>query len=156
MQLTDFITLDRILSEMESTTKRETLAEIARLAGRGLPAVALDEIVRVLTERERLASTGIGEGIAIPHGKLDHAESLVLALARSRKGVDFESIDGRPTRLFFALIAPTHSTGMHLKALARISRLCKEPLFLARLLEAPDSAGMLEVLALEDGKFRVP
>jgi nitrogen PTS system EIIA component len=156
MQLTEYITIDRVVPALRATDKRAVLDELAALVGRGIPGVPPEVIARVLADRERLASTGVGGGVAIPHGKLDGAGSLVLGLARSLEGVDFESIDGKPARLFFVLLAPSHSTGIHLKALARISRLCKEPLFAHRLLEAREPAEMLEVLEAEDGKFKVP
>jgi PTS system nitrogen regulatory IIA component len=109
-------------------------------------------LLRVLIERERLASTAIGEGVAIPHGKLP-VPKLVGCVGISRRGVDFESMDGRPTHIFFVLVAPENSTGIHLKALARISRLFKDPDFRSRLLQARDAADMFRVLADEDAKY---
>jgi PTS system nitrogen regulatory IIA component len=91
--------------------------------------------------------------VAIPHGKLDAVGKLVACVGRSRTGVDFDSIDGQPTHIFFVLVAPENSTGIHLKALARISRLFKDPEFRARLLAAPDAAGMFKVIAEEDAKY---
>lgn len=155
MQIADFITVERVLAEMQSTTKREALEELARLVANGRDPIFLADLVRVLAERERLASTGIGEEIAIPHGKLDAVGTLVVGLARSRRGLDFESVDGKPTRLFFVLVAPENSTGIHLKALARISRLCKEPNFRERLLAAGGSQEMYEILCQEDARFSV-
>jgi PTS system nitrogen regulatory IIA component len=87
------------------------------------------QLVRVLMERERLGSTGIGGGIGIPHGKMERLTSLVLGVGISHQGVDFESLDGRPTRIFFLLMTPENSAGLHLKLLARISRLLKNYLF---------------------------
>jgi nitrogen PTS system EIIA component len=154
MHLADFITLDHVLPEMRSAQKREALGELgALMAGPDVEQAA--RIAEVLADRERLASTAIGDEIAIPHGKLVQLGALALGLARSRAGLDFESVDGSPTRLFFVLLAPDNSTGLHLKALARISRLCKEPLFRNRLLEAEDATQMLEILCTEDAKFHV-
>jgi PTS system nitrogen regulatory IIA component len=152
MQIADFITVSRVLAQMRSTNKEQALVELGELVANGKDERTRDAIVRVLRERERLASTGIGEEIAIPHGKLDAVDSLLLGLGRSRQGVEFESVDGKPTRLFFVLVAPEESTGIHLKALARISRLCKEPEFRARLLEAENSTEMYEILCSEDAK----
>ena len=90
-------------------------------------------------DRERLGSTGIGEGIGIPHGKLKQLESLMLGFGISRKGVDFESMDNRPTNIFFLLITPENSAGLHLKLLARISRILKSHTFKEQLLSAADA-----------------
>jgi PTS system nitrogen regulatory IIA component len=109
--------------------------------------------VRVLAERERLASTAIGEGVAIPHGKLETVSGLLACIGRSRRGVEFDSLDGQPTHLFFVLVAPASSTGVHLKALARISRLFKDEAFRRRLLAAPDAATMFRIVVDEDGKY---
>jgi PTS system nitrogen regulatory IIA component len=108
---------------------------------------------KVLEERELLASTAIGDGIAIPHGKLDSVDQLVGALGRSPRGLDFDSIDGKPTHLVFMLVAPTASTGIHLKALARLSRLFRDALFRQRLVQAADAAAMYQVIAEEDAKY---
>jgi len=153
MQITDYITVNRVVAEMESTTKPEALAELAKLVANGRSPAVQDQLVQVLAARERLASTGIGEEIAIPHGKLDAVGTLVVGVGRSLQGVDFESVDGKPTRLFFVLVAPENSTGIHLKALARISRLCKEPDFRSRLLAADNAEEMYRILCQEDGRF---
>jgi len=153
MQISDYITLDRVLADMRATTKREALAELAQLVTSGRDAAVREQLARVLADRERLASTGIGEEIAIPHGKLNAVGTLVVGLGRSCSGLDFESVDGKPTRLFFVLVAPESSTGIHLKALARISRLCKEPDFRSRLLAAGDSDEMYRIVCQEDSRF---
>jgi PTS system nitrogen regulatory IIA component len=153
MQITDYITVNRVIAEMQSTTKPEALAELAKLVANGRSPAVQDQLVQVLAARERLASTGIGEEIAIPHGKLDAVGTLVVGVGRSLQGVDFESVDGKPTRLFFVLVAPENSTGIHLKALARISRLCKEPDFRSRLLAADNAEEMYRILCQEDGRF---
>jgi len=110
-------------------------------------------LAKVLLERERLASTAIGEGVAIPHGKLDAVGKLVAVVGRATEGVDFDSMDGRPTHLFFVLVAPENSTGVHLKALARISRLFKDPEFRTRLMQAKDAQDIYRVIADEDAKY---
>src|SRR5581483_3223900 len=112
-----------------------------------------ESLARVLLERERLASTAIGEGVAIPHGKLDAVGKLVACVGRAPGGVDFDSMDGRPTHLFFVLVAPENSTGVHLKALARISRLFKDPEFRTRLMQSKDAAEIFRVISDEDAKY---
>jgi PTS system nitrogen regulatory IIA component len=104
-------------------------------------------------DRERLGSTGIGGGIGIPHGKIKDLETLVLGFGLSRKGVDFESIDGQPTHIFFVLITPEDSTGLHLKLLARISRMLKNDPFKERLLNAADRQEILDIIKEEDEEF---
>ena len=107
----------------------------------------------MLEEREQLASTAIGDGIAIPHGKLDSVGHLVGALGRAVDGIEFESIDGKPTNLVFMLVAPASSTGVHLKALARLSRLFRDADFRKRLLDAPSAEAMYQVIVEEDAKY---
>jgi PTS system nitrogen regulatory IIA component len=107
----------------------------------------------VLIDREGLASTAIGEGVAIPHGKLSTVSEIVACLGRAREGVDFDSMDGQPTYLFFVLVAPENSTGAHLKALARISRVFKDSTFRRQLLEAPDGDSMYRIIAEEDSRY---
>jgi len=106
-----------------------------------------------LIEREALASTAIGESVAIPHGKLSTVNEIVACLGRAPAGVDFESVDGNPTHLFFVLVAPESSTGAHLKALARISRVFKDAEFRKRLISAADTEGIYRVLCDEDAKY---
>ena len=153
MRIVDFIREDLILPELASKAKLDVLAELAAHLAKHHDGVGTDDLVKVLVERERLASTAIGEGVAIPHGKLDAVGRLVACVGRARDGVDFDSMDGRPTHLFFVLVAPENSTGVHLKALARISRLFKDPEFRTRLMAAETSNDMYHVIADEDAKY---
>jgi nitrogen PTS system EIIA component len=150
MNITDFLDRDLVFSQLKSTRKSETINELAALMASRLPEVSAADLVRVLTERERLGSTAIGEGLAIPHGKLDTVGTLVAAFARSRKGVNYESEDGQPTYFFFVLLAPPSSTGDHLKALARISRIFKNAGVGERLLNAESTEEMYRILEEED------
>lgn len=153
MRIVDILQRDSIVSDLAGDTKPEIIRELATtLAGRR-DALSADEVARVLLEREELASTAIGEGVAIPHGKLPAVSEIVACLGRARTGVDFDSMDGAPTYLFFVLVAPEASTGAHLKALARISRLFKDAAFRARLLEAGSGDELFEILEAEDAKF---
>lgn len=153
MKIVDFLSADSILPALSGTTKGEVLLEMSVfLAGRqsGIDPKVLH---RVLEERELLASTAIGDGIAIPHGKLDNIDHLVGALGRSVGGLAFDSIDGKPTHLVFMLVAPSNSAGVHLKALARLSRLFRDGSLRQRLLESPDSATMYRIIDEEDAKY---
>ena len=110
-------------------------------------------MVKVLLERERLGSTGIGGGIGIPHGKLKNLESLLLGFGLSRQGVNFDSMDGRPTHIFFLLLTPEDSAGIHLKLLARISRLLKNDDFKGRLMQSQTSEDIVAAISEEDEDF---
>ena len=153
MKIVDFIREDLIVPELHSGEKPAVLRELAAHLANHHAGVDKDALVNVLLEREKLASTAIGEGIAIPHGKLDSVNKLIACVGRAREGIDFDSMDGRPTHIFFVLLAPENSTGVHLKALARISRLFKDTDFRARLMSAEDAAAMYRVIAEEDAKY---
>jgi len=152
MKICDVLDRKSILPDLKAQNKKGILEElvvpVAEIAG-----VSQQDLTRVLMERERLGSTGIGGGIGIPHGKMKSLESLVLGFGLSRKGVDFESLDGQPTHIFFLLVTPENSTGLHLKLLARISRILKNDPFKSRLLEAVDSDEILGIITEEDEEF---
>jgi len=152
MKILDVLPPEAILPELKSHTKQEVLEELSAPVAQ-LAQVDPVALVRVLLERERLGSTGIGGGIGIPHGKLPNLDHLMIGFGLSRKGVDFESLDGAPTRLFFLLITPENSTGLHLKLLARISRILKNEPFKERLLQATDREQIYTILKEEDEEF---
>jgi len=153
MKIVDLIRREMVVPALQATDKRGILEELASyMAGRH-PRIDRATLARVLIEREQLASTAIGEGVAIPHGKLGAVGEIVACLGRATAGVDFDSMDGQPTYLFFVLVAPESSTGAHLKALARISRVFKDPEFRRRLLQAGDAEAMYHVVAEEDAKY---
>jgi len=152
MKILDVLHKETIIPDMKSRTKIEVLDELVAPVAR-LTAVDRDELVNVLLERERLGSTGIGGGIGIPHGKVKHLDNLIVGIGLSRKGVDFESLDGQPTRIFFLLVTPENSTGLHLKLLARISRILKNEPFKERLLQANNSSEIYSIIKEEDEEF---
>jgi nitrogen PTS system EIIA component len=153
MTVTDILSPERVIPELRATTKEEVLTELAGLLAGPATGADVARLTAVLRERERLNSTAIGEGIAIPHGRLSGLRSVVAGFARSSRGVDFESIDKHPTHLFFVLIAPDDAAAMHLKALARISRLLKDKDFRARLLGLEDRQALFDAIVEEDSKF---
>jgi PTS system nitrogen regulatory IIA component len=104
----------------------------------------------VLQERERLGSTGIGDGVAIPHGKLKTLDRLLISFGRSRTGIDFDSMDSKPAHLFFLLVAPEESVGVHLKTLARISKLLKNPEVRRRLIDGGNANDLFRIIADEE------
>jgi PTS system nitrogen regulatory IIA component len=153
MKVIDFLKPDAIIANLQAKTKAATLSEVATLMAGLEPKIDAEQLRRVLEERELLASTAIGDGIAIPHGKLDAAGQLAGVLGRSIPGIEFDSIDGRPTHLVFMLVAPVSSTGVHLKALARLSRLFRDADFRQRLMAAPTREDMYQVISDEDAKY---
>jgi PTS system nitrogen regulatory IIA component len=152
MKILDVLKRETIIADLKAQTKKAILEELVVPVAH-IAAVNQEELLRVLMERERLGSTGIGGGIGIPHGKLKGLESLVLGFGLSRKGVDFESIDGQPTHIFFILITPENSTGLHLKLLARISRILKNDPFKERLMDAADGDEIYKIIKEEDEEF---
>lgn len=152
VRLAELFPTQQILPDLKARTKDEALREIATKLAGVLNTDLEMPIHDALLHREQLASTGIGEQVAIPHGKLDELPHIVGALARSRKGIDFGAIDGRPTHLFFAILAPGSANGVHLKALARIARCCKDETFRSRLLGAQQSTEMHTVLTDRDAR----
>jgi len=110
---------------LRGRTKREVLEELTDALLKQKPQLNRARVVEVLLERERLGSTGIGDGIAITHGKVKDLDQLALSFGRSTAGVDFESMDGKPAHFFFLLVAPENCAGIHLRALAKIARLLK-------------------------------
>jgi nitrogen PTS system EIIA component len=153
MKVTDFLAGDMVVAELAADTKAGVLGELSRHLAARVESVDPVVLHKVLEERELLASTAIGDGIAIPHGKMDAVGRLVGALGRAPNGIEFESIDGKPTYLVFMLVAPASSTGVHLKALARLSRLFRDAEFRQRLMSAPDAAAMYRVIVEEDAKY---
>ena len=132
----------------------QILRELAHSASQpGTARLDVDALAAVLAERERLGSTAIGDGIAIPHGKIRGVNQILGTFGRHPKGVDFESLDGNPTHLFFLLVAPEDSTSLHLKALARVSRLFKDAAFREHLLAARDAAEIYRLIVEEDSRY---
>lgn len=153
MKIMDILVNDAVLLDVDASEKRAVLERLARSVASAEPGVDAGRLLQVLTERENLQSTGIGDGVAIPHGKLPGLGRLLAGFARSPKGVDFESIDGQKTFLFFLLVVPEHSGGMHLKALARISRFFRDAGFRKALMEAETREDVLRAIEEEDAKF---
>lgn len=151
--ITRFLTPDDVIPELFSQSKEDVLAELASKLEERQPELSRAELLKILLERERLGSTGIGDGVAIPHGKVKNVKELMLVFGRSITGIDFNSLDGRPSHLFFLLIAPDQAIGGHLKMLARISRILKDPSTRKKLLDAPDAAAVYNVIREQDSCY---
>lgn len=153
MKITDILVRDACLLDLKAAQKPDALLELSQALAAAAPELEAQRLYAVLAEREKLQSTGIGDGVAIPHGKMPGLSRLVASFARSEKGVAFEAIDGGPTHLFFTLVVPEDAGGQHLKALARISRFFRDPAFRKALQEAPNTAALMRAIAEEDAKF---
>ena len=153
MKIEDILSQELVLPDLAARSKTDVLVELANAVSAVHPELERERLVQALEDRERLNSTALGDGVAIPHGKLPGIKRVFAAFARSRQGVDFHSLDGGPTNLFFLLVAPEDSAGAHLKALARISRLLKSPDFRSRLMRAADAHELFEIIREEDEKY---
>lgn len=153
MKVTDFLTVQSVIPALKSREKNAVLEEMAHWLVSSHPQLERSRVLAVLQEREKISTTAIGEGVAIPHGKLAGVDRVLGAFARSAEGVDFASLDGEPTYLFFALIAPENAAADHLKALARISRLLKDEAFRSRLMGGETADDLYSIIAEEDEKF---
>jgi PTS system nitrogen regulatory IIA component len=153
MKIMEILVKESVILDLGVRTKREVLAEMAESLAKVEPQIEAGRLLDVLMEREALQSTGIGEGVAIPHGKLPGLGRLVASFARSRAGIDFESIDGQLTHHFFLLVVPEHSGGQYLKALARISRFFRDPAFRQSLATGEALEDVIRAIEEEDAKL---
>ena len=153
MKIMDILVRDAVVLNLASNDKNEILREMSEALAASEPSVSADHLLEVLIEREGLQSTGIGEGVAIPHGKMAGLDRLMASFARSPEGADFDSIDGKPTQLFFLLVVPEHSGGHHQKALARISRFLRDSAFRGKLIDANSRDDIFRAIDEEDAKF---
>jgi PTS system nitrogen regulatory IIA component len=150
MKILDFLVEDAINVKLTSTNKKDVLAELVEPLVKAGKVTDGKKMVEVLLEREELGSTGIGQRIAIPHGKSSVVKELSAAFGVSQAGVPYDSLDGEPVNLFFVLVAPDGSAGVHLKALARISGLLKDKFFKKALMQAGSRADVVKVIESEE------
>lgn len=154
MRLGEILKESTVICDIEGGSKKEIVTSLASpLKTAGLIR-DIDPVVGIVMERESLGSTGIGDGVAIPHGKLSASGQVMCVFARSKKGVDFGAADGERVHIFFLVLAPEDAASLHLMALSRISRILRDPSFRKRLLELPDDAGSLyQAIIEEDEKY---
>ncbi len=152
MKLLDIVSPGGVVDDLRAETKEGVLREMSEVVAAGLPFLSAQALTSILLDRESLGSTGIGDGVAIPHGKVPGLTRLAAVVARSRAGVQYHSLDGKPAHLFFLVVAPEQSAGMHLKALARISRLLKDARFRRSLMDARDADDLRRILKEEDDR----
>jgi PTS system nitrogen regulatory IIA component len=150
LKILDFLSATAVVTELSATTKKGVLEELVAVLAKDGKVKDAQATIEVLMEREKLGSTGIGQGIAIPHAKTDQASEVVAAFGLSRRGVQFDALDGDPVNIFFLLVAPPDAAALHLKALARISRLLKDKFFRQALRETRTPAEILKLIKDED------
>jgi PTS system nitrogen regulatory IIA component len=153
MKIMDYLSEEWVIPELQGIDKPSVLRELSSVLVKPCRVTSVEELLQVLFDREKLESTGIGEGIAIPHGRLKKLEKFFVSFGRSLKGVNFDSIDRKPSQLFFLVMAPENSAVDNLKLLGRIVTLLKEPSFKRRLMEAPSRKELFQALSEEDEKY---
>ena len=146
MKLGDYLVEDFVLPKLTSDSKSGVLMELLSPVGKANPEMDTDQAVRVLLDRESLGTTGIGDSIAIPHGKLENLEKVIVVVGRHLEGVDYEALDHKPCSIFFLVLAPEQVAGMHLRILAQISRVLKDEEFRSRFMEAVDKDELWKLL----------
>jgi len=155
MKLSELIDAKAVVSEIGANSKKDAIRElVVALASAGkVQEAEVDSLVAALMAREQLGSTGIGQGLAVPHAKHEKVSELVVAFGRSRAGVEFDSLDGEPAYLFFLLLSNKEASGMHLEALAYITKLLRDDLFCRFLRDAKDTGEVLDLLKEADEKL---
>lgn len=150
MNIMDFLSGDSIIVDLKAQNKKDAIIELIEHLKTTKKVKKTDEIVEVVLEREKLGSTGIGQGVAIPHGKTDVLNEQVGVLGISKKGLEFNSLDGEPVYIVFLLVGPVEVTGQHLKALSRISRLFKDKFLRQAIKNAETKEEIVKIIQQED------
>ncbi|MFH1241307.1 MAG: PTS sugar transporter subunit IIA [Pseudomonadota bacterium] len=153
MKLRDIIQEHNIIPDLKAKDKKGVLEELAQVISDHEPSIDKRALVKVLVERERLGTTGIGDGVAIPHGKLKGVGRPIISFGRSKAGLDFESIDKQPVYLFFLLLAPDNSSGIHLQVLAKIAKMLKSSSFRKRLMEIGTRKELYQTIVRADDEY---
>jgi PTS system nitrogen regulatory IIA component len=153
MKILDYLREEWVIPDLKGTDKRSVLEELSGVLVKPCQVASAGELLQVLLDREKLGSTGIGEGIAIPHGRLKKLKHFFISFGRSIKGVDFDSIDQHPSKLFFLVMAPENSAVDNLKLLGRIVTLLKDVSFKKRLMEASSQKELFQIITEEDEKY---
>ena len=153
MKISDILKKEHVIKELNSCDKKNVLDELSSFLEDEGEIANKESLLAALIEREKLGSTGIGENVAIPHAKISEIDKIITVFGRSKNGVEFESLDQKPVNFIFLVIAPENSTSQHLKALARISRLFKNPSLRESVLNANEVDQIYSILVDEDSKF---
>ncbi|MFH1369277.1 MAG: PTS sugar transporter subunit IIA [Elusimicrobiota bacterium] len=150
MKIMDFLNPEAITIDLKAQDKKSAITELVELLSKSKKLKKPGEVIDAILEREKLGSTGIGQGVAIPHGKTNAVSEQIGAFGISQKGVEFNSLDGEPVHLIFLLVGPVEVAGQHLKALARISRLFKDKFFRQALKDAKSVEEIVKIIEKED------
>jgi len=153
MKIEEILKKESVIADLLGDSKVKVIKEMTQCLKQNNFIKNDQALFETLMEREKLGSTGIGENVAIPHGKSDEVTQIITVLARSKKGVEFESLDQKPVHFVCMVIAPAHSTGQHLKVLARVSRIFKNQGIREEILKAENSDTIYSILMNEDSKF---
>lgn len=147
MKLTEILSAERVVSGTAVTSKKKALEELSNLLAAGAPNLGANEVFNSLTSREKLGSTGLGHGVAIPHGRVAGVDRSVGAFMRLKHPVDYDSHDGNPVDLIFGLLVPQTATEAHLKHLAAVAEMFSDDAFCAKLRSAQDNASLYSLLS---------
>ena len=153
MKMKDVLRESCVIADLKGGTKQEILTELASSLEREGLISNVKEAVDVILEREKLGSTAIGDGVAIPHGKMKGIDRMLCVFGRSKEGIPFDAVDGKPVHIFFLLLAPEDSAGLHIQMLSRISRILRDPSFRKRLVEQGSDKDLYTDVVGEDLKF---
>jgi len=153
MKIIDYLKEEWVIPDLQGTDKGSILKELSGVLITPCRVTSAEELLQVLSDREKLGSTGIGEGVAIPHGRLKRLKNFFISFGRSIKGVDFDSIDHKPSQLFFLVMAPQNSAAENLKLLGRIVTLLKDTSFRKALMEGQTQKELFQIISEEDKKY---
>jgi PTS system nitrogen regulatory IIA component len=153
MKIRQILDPSAVIPDLAGPAKPDVLQALCVPVAKLNPSIRPELFLETLAEREKLNSTGLSDGVAVPHGKLPGLTTITASFGRSLAGIDFDSLDGKPARLFFAIFAPEAAGGDHLRVLARVSRILKDEPFRARILEAPDAAAIHQLICQADDAF---
>jgi nitrogen PTS system EIIA component len=153
MRIEEVLPESCVIHDVKGETKEDVLRELVRALKRENLVDSVERVVSVILEREKLGSTGIGDGVAIPHGKLKDIRNILCVFGRSRRGVDFDAVDQKPVHLLFLLLAPENSASLHLKMLSRISKILRDASFRKRLMELESAHDIYSSVIEEDKRL---
>jgi nitrogen PTS system EIIA component len=153
MRMEDILKESCVIADLKGKTKREILFELINTLKNVNLVEDVEKVVSVVLEREGLGSTGIGDGVAIPHGKMKGLHNILCAFGKSKDGLDFDAVDSNPVHIFFLLLAPDDSASLHLKTLSRVSKLLRDPSFRKRLTELNSSRDIFNAIIEEDRRI---
>ena len=153
MKLADILRESCVIADIKGTTKKEILFEMVETLKKANLINDIDSVVEIIMERERLGSTGIGDGVAIPHGKMNKLDTILCVAGRSKEGVNFDAVDRQPVHIFFLVLAPENSASLHLKVLSRISKVLRDPSFRKKILKLADAHAIYTNIIEADDKL---